>query len=54
VSVVVEVALREPRSLRDGQPPNGWGTGQSRRSELRCVSHRGRKVLLGFLQSLIT
>lgn len=35
----------------DGQPPKGWGTGQSRRSELRCISHQGRKVLLGLLQS---
>lgn len=38
----------------DGRPPNGCGTGQSRRSELRCISHQGRKVLLGLLQSLIT
>ena len=38
----------------DGRPPNSWGTGQSRRSELRCISHQGRKVLLGLLQSLIT
>lgn len=38
----------------DGRPPSGWGTCQSRRSELRCVSHQGRKVLLGLLQSLIT